>query len=142
MRKLAPNIEKIIEILGGMDSLRNNPIHLKLESYMPLNIEWIGYGPRDWPLISVMHTFEQHGDLCRDPDVEIEIPPAGVWSPISYRQDSLGMMQEALWVEDGRVLMRPKLLRELRTFLRQWDKNIGEQGFVDEARRLATERKQ
>jgi len=32
----------------------------------------------------------------RDPDVEIEIPPdTGEWLPLSYRQDSAGLFQEA-----------------------------------------------
>jgi hypothetical protein len=35
--------------------------------------------------------------------------------------------------EDGRVLVRHDLVRDLQSFARTWDRNIREQGFVDAA---------
>ena len=42
---------------------------------------------------------------------------------------------EAVFVDDtGRVMMRPRLVKDLAAFARQWDKNLKEQGFVEAAR--------
>ena len=133
-------IQKIIELFGGLRALRDSPIKLESEGFMPLSIEFIGHGPRDLPLVSVMHFYEQNGDLMRDPDMEFEIDGQGKWHPVSYRQDSIGVMQEAVFVDDktGRVMVRPKLVRDLRRFAATWSKNLDEQGFLEAARKAAT----
>jgi len=81
--------QKIIDLFGGLQALRNNSIKLEVQGFMPLSIEFIGAGPRNLPLVSVMHFYTQHGDLMRDPDMEFEVDGQGEWHPISYRQDSL-----------------------------------------------------
>jgi hypothetical protein len=136
------NVKAIIETLGGLNSLERNPISLRVPSFMPLSVEIIGRGPRGGVLLSVMHWFEQNGDLMRDPDVEIEImPDSGEWLPVSYRQDSLGIFQEAVAVVDGEVRVNAKLVRDLRSFLVSWDRNVGDQGFVEAAKALAVKRR-
>lgn len=132
-------VQAIIDLFGGLPHLRNNPIKLEVHGFMPLSIEFIGMGPRGLPLISVMHFYEQHGDICRDPDMEFEIDQEGTWYPISYRQDSLAMMQAAVFVDSrtGEVKVRPRLVRELKRFARQWSDNLAEQGFLDAARDVA-----
>ena len=129
-------VQAIIDTFGGLQTLRNNPIKLEVHGFMPLSIEFIGTGPRGLPLISVMHFYEQHGDICRDPDMEFEIDQDGNWHPVSYRQDSIGMMQLAVFVDSGmgEVKVRPRLVRELKRFARQWSNNLAEQGFLDAAR--------
>ena len=133
-------VQRIIDLFGGLRALRDKPIKLEVEGYMPLCIEFIGYGPRDLPLVSVMHFYEQNGDLMRDPDMEFEIDGQGKWHPISYRQDSIGLMQEAVFVDDktGKVMARPKLVRDLERFSATWSKNLEEQGFLEAARKAAT----
>jgi len=136
-------VKKVIDLFGGIETLKDNHIKLEVEGFMPLSIEYIGTGPRGLPLVSVMHFYEQHGDLMRDPDMEFEIDDQGEWHPISYRQDSLGgMIQEAVFQDPdtGKVLIRPKLVRELKTFMRTWSRNLDEQGFLEAARREARER--
>lgn len=130
-------VQRIIDLFGGLRVLRNNPINLEVEGFMPLSIEFIGYGPRELPMVSIMHHFEQNGDLMRDPQIEYEIDGQGKWHPISYRQDSIGLMREAVFVDDktGRVMARPKLVRDLQRFSATWSKNLDEQGFVDAARK-------
>ena len=111
-------VQTIIDLLGGFARLRNNPIKIEVEGFMPLSIEFIGTGPRGLPRISEMHYYEQHGDSMRDPDMEFEIDEEGIWHPISYRQDSLGMIQQAVF-HDSRsesVKIRPKLIRDLKRF--------------------------
>ena len=126
-------VAKIIELRGGLERLRDNYIRLENPPYMRLVIEHIGVGPRGMPAIAVAHYYEQNGELMRDPEMVFEVNPdsSGDWEPVSYRQDNLGMYQEAVFVDDnGKVMLRPKLVRELKAFARQWDRNIAEQGFV------------
>ncbi len=54
---------------------------------------------------------------------------------MSFRNDYAGSFQEAVFVENGSVLIRPRLVRELKSFARIWDRNIGQQGFVEAAKR-------
>ena len=135
-------VQKIIELFGGLQALRDKPIKLESEGYMPLSIEFIGAGPRGLPLVSVMHFYEQNGDLMRDPDMEFEIDENFGWHPVSYRQDSIGLMQEAVFVDDktGRVMVRPKLVRDLRRFAATWSKNLDEQGFLEAAQKAVAKK--
>ena len=132
-------VQAIIDLFGGLPNLRNNPIKIEVIGFMPLSIEYIGTGPRGLPLVSVMHYYEQHGDICRDPDMECELDAQGIWNPISYRQDSIGMMQEAVFTDSqtGAVKVRPRLIRDLKRFARTWDHNLDEQGFLAKAREIA-----
>jgi len=131
-------VQAIIDLFGGIAKLRDNPIKIEVAGFMPLAIEHIGTGPREMPLVSVMHYYEQHGDIMRDPDMEFEIDEEGSWHPISYRQDSLNMMQESVFrdAETGEVKARPKLVRDLKRFMKLWDQNLHDQGFLDKAREI------
>jgi hypothetical protein len=135
-------VQRIIDLFGGVRVLRDKPIKLESEGYMPLSIEFIGVGPRGLPLVSVMHYFLQRGDVCRDPQVEFELDDGGGWHPVSYRQDSIGLMQEAVFVDDktGKVMIRPKLVRDLRRFVATWSKNLDEQGFLHAAQKAVAKK--
>jgi Domain of unknown function (DUF6908) len=123
-------VAKIIELHGGLDSLRQKSIRVHNPPYMRLVIEHIGEGPRGMPAISVAHYYEQNGDLMRDPEMVFEVNQAGEWEPVSYQQDNLNIHQEAVAVEDGRVVLHHKLIQDLKAFARQWDRNIAAQGFL------------
>ncbi|MFO0848318.1 MAG: hypothetical protein U0871_07150 [Gemmataceae bacterium] len=132
------NVQAIIDLFGGLENLKDNPISLRVPGYMPLSIEIVGKGPRGGPLISIMHTYEQNGDLMRDPDLVVElIPPVNWWLPISFQQDNLGIFQEAVMLDGDRLITHSRLVDSLKAFMTEWDRNLGEQGFVEEARRLA-----
>jgi len=131
------HVQEIVERTGGLTQLKRQPIHLTVEGFMPLAIEYLGQGPRGGMLLSVMHHFEQNGDLMRDPDLEVEVLPGDRWEPVSYRQDSLGLFQEAVRVGDQGLDVRPQLVADLKAFMRMWDRNLAEQGFVAAARRPA-----
>jgi hypothetical protein len=101
-------------------------------------IEHIGDGPRGLPAIAVAHYYEQNGDAMRDPEIVFEVNPdawkSGEWTPVSYRQDNLDIYQEAVFlVDEGKPMIRPKLLRDLKAFAREWDRNIEQQGFLKAA---------
>src|SRR5215217_3432572 len=111
------NVKAIIDLFGGLASFR----HLRLEckGYMALVIEVIGPGPRGLPAVSVAHYYTQDGDAMRDPEIVFEVGPDGAFHPVSYQQDSLGIYQEAAFADDaGRVLVRPRLVKELAGFAR------------------------
>lgn len=128
-------VAKIIDLLGGLQSFR----HARVESsgFMPLVIERIGTGPRNLPLVSVAHYGEQNGDLMADPEMTFEIAAAGDWLPVSFTNHYAGLFQEAVWNDSGRILIRPKLTRDLAAFARIWNRNLNEQGFFAAAQKLA-----
>jgi hypothetical protein len=45
-------------------------------------------------------------------------------------------MQEAVFIdsETGEVKVRPRIVRDLKRFARQWSDNLAEQGFLEAAR--------
>lgn len=79
------------------------------------------------PLVSIAHYYEQNGDLMRDPDVVFLIGADQHVYPISFRQDSLGIDQEAAYVEDGVWKVRPKMQADICRFCNMWMRNINEQ---------------
>ena len=125
-------VAKIIEAHGGLEWLRQPGNYIRLENppYMRLVIEYIGDGPRGLPSISVAHYYEQNGDAMRDPEMVFEVSQDGHWHPVSYCQDNLGVIQEAVILQDDRLLTYPKLVKELQQFARMWDMNIEQQGFL------------
>ncbi len=144
------NVAKIIKACGGLQALAGSPVgtgkalRIESEGFMTLHIECIGVSPHGagMVLVSVAHYGEQNGDLMRDPDMVFDVntsdDPAigwesGEWRPVSFRNDFVGLFQEALFVEDGKVMVRPRLVKELKSFARVWDRNIKEQGFVTAA---------
>jgi hypothetical protein len=133
------SVQEIIDVTGGWEHLRSHPLTLRVEGFMPLSLETIGPGPRGGFLLSIMHSFEQNGDLMRDPDLVVEVvPQMGWWLPVSYRQDSLAIYQEAVVVDDEeRLIVHRRLVRDLQQFMAVWNKNLREQGFVAAARKLA-----
>jgi hypothetical protein len=127
------NVQKIIDATGGLAALKSRPIRLEVPGFMRLVIEHIGRGPRGGELVSVAHYGEQNGDLMRDPEIVFEVA-AGEWHPVSIQQDYLGSYREAVFIgEDGKVYIRPALVRDIAAFARIWDRNIKAQGFVDAA---------
>jgi hypothetical protein len=69
---------------------------------------------------SLMHTYEQNGDLMRDPDVEFVVINGGIYSTF-YRQDGLGIARE--------LKPNSKAAADCDRFLATWLKNIKDQGF-------------
>ena len=132
------NVIAIIKAHGGLPALKRKAIKIDPPSdgYMRLCIEYIGRGPRGQALVSIAHYYEQEGDVCQDPDVVVEVPDDGwdngkTWAPISFTQ-APGYYSEACYKgEDGQVYIRPAAVRDIKLFLPIWDKNIGEQGYVE-----------
>jgi hypothetical protein len=135
------NVARIVELNGGLGTLGSKPIRIEppCSGLMRLCIEHVGTGPRGMPLVSVAHYFEQEGDLMADSDLVFEVNPdeesplswkAGEWGPVSFTQHSTGTYQEVVVVQDGKVIVAPKLIASLKSFARMWDRNIQAQGYV------------
>lgn len=142
------NIQKIIEARGHKLDGSEPCFHMSIDnpSYMRLVIEGIGLSPDGRQMVSVAHYYEQNGDLMRDPEMvfAIDLEPATLqrpdpagrlrWIPVSFQQDGgLPIYQEAIVWRDGLIRVRPKLFKDLKSFSRTWNRNIGEQGFVKAA---------
>jgi len=132
-------VEQIIKGRGGLDALKSKYIRIENPGYMRLVIEHVGTGPRGLPLVSVAHYHEQNGDAMRDPEIVFEIDPQGQmeWGPVEYTQDNLGIYQRAVWQENGHVYIKPRLVKDLKSFARTWDRNLREQGFLQAATQAA-----
>jgi hypothetical protein len=134
------SIEEIIAVTGGWDRLRCRPLKVEVPGYLPLNIEIIGKGPGGGLLLAVSHTYVQNGDLMRDPEVVAEVTPGSSdWLPISFRQDNLGILHEAVVSEGGVFLFHHGLVADLRKFMAFWDENIRQQGFTEAARQATSQ---
>jgi hypothetical protein len=130
------SVSEIIEARGGWAKLPTHPITVEVPGFMDLHLEWCGTGPRGGRMLSVAHTYLQQGDVMHDPEVVVEFfPEAGWWLPLSYRQDNLGVYREAVSLEGDGLVVRSPVVRELQRFLKLWDANLREQGFVEAARK-------
>ena len=128
--------QKLLQLLGP-----NMAIRITVAGYMPLSIEDIGHSPDGFRQISLCHYGEQNGDMMRDPDVVYvlqEIDGATIAEPVSFRNDYLGVYQEAYDYngEGRRMRVNSRLKRELLSFSLTWLCNLKDQGFFDnDARR-------
>ena len=116
-------IEAILKRHGLLEAFNTSQdFHLKIENspWMPLVIE------RHGDEISVAHYGELNGDLIRDPECTFRLD----WTPTSITQDPVGRYAEVFPIIDGQQMVRPKLLRELKSFASLWARNLKEQGFA------------
>lgn len=137
--KIAPlgkNTEKIFRAIMAMvpenDDLK---IDNKPGVYMALVVEKIG-GIRFsvdpllyFPLYSFAHYGEQNGDLMRDPDIVLADGGKFGLTPISYRNDYLGVDQSFVEYDDHGTVCAVHTLQQAdcASFCRIWALNIVEQ---------------
>jgi hypothetical protein len=128
------SVKEIINLYGGMEKLQKLAIWVEVEGFMPLSIEYAGVGLRGGSLVSIAHYYQQNGDMMADPDLVVEII-GDEWHPVTYQQDNIGLYEEAVYQEGEKVLLRPKLIEDLQSFMELWNINLQQQGFVDAAGR-------
>ncbi len=126
------SIAKIVELTGGWGLLRRRPLEIEVAGFLPLHIEVVGHGPGGGLLVSVSHANVQQ--------VIAEVTPGNAdWLPVSYRQDSLGILHEAVVSEGGVFRFNRWLIPHLKRFLAGWDRDLREQGFIEAARAAASQ---
>lgn len=133
-------VAEIIRILrGDHKGLAARWIKLDNPGWMPLSIELIQddcpFGPG--VIIGVSHTYVQNGDLMSDPFMSFRVD-GDTWVPLSYLQDGLGINQQAFFIgDDDKTMVRPKLLKQLNSFCKMWDRNLRDQRFIIAAKEMA-----
>jgi hypothetical protein len=145
-------IQSIIEKEGGLEKLKQGcfegSFYIKLvhpsKSMMPLVIEYVGEGPEGLPMVSVSHFYMQNGDVMRDPEmvflVDARWSPNWKFTPMMYQQDGLGIYQEIIFKgEDGKWKVRNGMAADAKSFMKLWNRNLKEQGYLDVANIIATE---
>lgn len=102
-------------------------LKVRREPYMDLVIEAFDH-PTFGRLVSVAHYFEQNGDLVPDPEVEMTIDG----TPLELRQVQGRTL--CRWEQGGKVYIKPRAERDVRSFLAMWGRNLREQGFAQAAK--------
>jgi hypothetical protein len=119
-------------------------IRLTSDDFMPLVMEQIGeliqtpYGIGQ--CYSLSHSYEQNGDLMRDPEMVFIVVDnrketkdyhlIGIY-PQMYQQDNLGLYEESACIENNAIITyKPFLQKEHGSFASQWLQNIKQQGFL------------
>ena len=126
------NYKRLLPFIQGMGE---DDDHRRYEApgYMPFTVEYLHYADRHGhPVYSLTHYGEQNGDLMADPDMTIAVDPdAGTVEPLTFRNDYMGVDQQVyIRAANGQLLYSRRLRSELDDFLRQWLKNLAEQGFM------------
>ena len=124
--------ERLIAIgIIGKDGLPNfdGNIKLKSDGYMDLNIDFLFSGIKGDYVIALAHNYLQNGDVMADPDMEIKVMPRfKMAEALTFRQDGvLALNQRVYEVVDGKVMVKPRLKKELNSFLSGWLLNLKKQ---------------
>ena len=129
-------IQQMIDQHGGFEAVRTRYLRLENPPFMRLVIEVIGGPyPNGAYELSIAHYSEQNGDAMRDPEITFLVVPAEqctTWTPLTFENSYLGCYQVVAQVTPaGLVEARdPTLMRDLRDFATQWDRNLKQQGFM------------
>lgn len=128
----------IIDAAGGLE--HTSYIRIENGPFMPFVIEVLPeLGPDGHPVLSIAHYGKQNGDPMRDPEIlaEVIIDKDGrrLW-PFYYRNDYVPAERQNRWREgDGSVVCLPSVTQDLEIFMRTWDANLRDQGFLEAFRR-------
>lgn len=116
--------------------------HFRIENppWMALSIEELAErGPLGFRAISVAHYGEQNGDLMRDPEMLFEMELRGgayVLTPYYWRNDYLGIEWYSRRRDiEGNLTVFARRQKGFEEFAQVWDKNLGNQGFLEAFRR-------
>ncbi|KON48499.1 DUF6908 domain-containing protein [Mariprofundus ferrooxydans] len=125
--KIFPDLESMD--IGGHRKIENEP-------YMPLSMDILAdteYGR----IISIAHNYDQNGDLMADPDMQLLVSfKKKAVQAMTFQNDGLGIYQECLFFDNGKLMVQMSLLKSLNKFLDIWTKNLIAQGFAKAANTL------
>ena len=121
-------IYRKLDRLGAIAALEAGQDYAKSQlggAFMDLNMDVLERRA-DHIVIALSHYFEQNGDLCADPDMEIRIYPArGMAEALTFQQ-AIPPIYREVYPAPGKVA--PTLQRELNGFLNTWLRNCLAQG--------------
>lgn len=112
----------VLEVLvGGKGAAKS-----KSDGFMDLSLDVLYEEEPGVVRIALAHYFEQNGDLCADPDMEIRFyKDRGIAEALTFQMAMPPVYQE-VYPEPGKVA--PRLKKELNSFLNIWLKNCLNQG--------------
>ena len=131
------HIQRMIDQHGGFEAVRTRYLRLENPPFMRLVIEVIGGPyPNGAYELSIAHYSEQNGDAMRDPEITFLVLPSAegtTWTPLTYENSYLGAYQVVAEVSrEGLIKVKQsQWIKELRSFAKQWDINIKQQGFME-----------
>jgi len=94
-------------------------------AFMSISVEVI-FEDSKFKIISLAHYFLQCGDLMADPEMCFLFSKTqGVYFPIYYKQDTMGVEEESVEMEDGEITRLNLTLQQEHTrFANMWLRNI------------------
>ena len=126
-------IQKLLACINNPKYARTMGKYAKINNsnYSPVSVEKLMDIPTFDTHFVISHTTVLNGDLMRDPEMEF-VTKNGKYYPITYRQDYLGITQEALiYTNDGTpIKYRQDLMRDLAEFANEWMLNIEQQQHI------------
>lgn len=127
MRKVNKAAKKVLDTI--VERMENGNLKLDNGTAMALVAEVIGEC-KAGKFVSVAHYGEQNGDLMRDPDIVLlHSSIDGNYYPMSYRNDYMGINQEAMMFGDdgepNRVCL--KMQKDIAVFVGTWMVNVKHQ---------------
>ena len=128
MTTIYERIYKKLDTLGVINVLESGRDSGKSNSsgYMDLSLDVLHEEESGVVRIALAHYFEQNGDLCADPDMEIRVyKDRGMAEALTFQMAMPPVYQE-VYPEPGKVA--PRLKKELNSFLNTWLKNCLNQG--------------
>lgn len=128
LKALNKSAEKTFRrLISGLGLHQSRIIDNTDKTFMPVHIEIIGQQHVSL-IVSIAHYYEQHGDLCQDPEMTFLVNDTGVYA-MTFQQAIPPIYQEAIRLEDQGVRYSAKLQRDLTSFANDWMKNIQSQQF-------------
>lgn len=114
--------EQLNELFPQIISKESTYIQLEAgEAFDKLNVEWVSENE-----IAVSHTYEQNGDIMRDPEIVFSINTDDFTaSAVSYENSSLGKYE--VYDESEESQARKD---DCNIFASEWFDNISEQGYI------------
>jgi hypothetical protein len=127
------NFTRLQALMGQplADLKEHTAYRLKAPGFMDLVVEVLLTSPENGTLIlSLCHYFEQNGDLCQDPDMEVRVflpngERPGTVEALTYQQ-AIPPIYQRVYPEPGKV--NPRLRQQLNNFLGLWLRNLKQQG--------------
>ena len=126
-------IQKLLACINNPKYARTMGKYAKINNsnYSPVSVEKLMDIPTFDTHFVISHTTVLNGDLMRDPEMEF-VTRNGKYYPITYRQNYLGIMQEALiYTNNGTpIKYRPDLIDIRIEFANEWMLNIEQQQHI------------
>jgi len=129
------NWTRLQRILPGIET---RPVawatEIRSEPYMSLHVDVLDQrkvNGRVQVEIAIAHRYTQNGDSMADPDMKLRLyPESGMVEALTFQQDGfpgIGTLYQEVYVDNG-TRYRPKLKKQLNSFLGTWLCNLHRQG--------------